>query len=172
MLRCSSLLNCGSCWPGSKMNGIAASCIWRACDHIASRAVGRDDAYRQFAQVAARALGRHFHLVRVAHRAGVEGGDLVVVAVGRDVALRGVQFGVAMDQRRVTAPALDARQVFAAVHAQSAQDHRLAAQQMQVVGDVAGAAAPFAAQRRHQEADVQDVHLVRQDLVGKAAGTW
>ena len=58
-------------------------------------AVGRDDADLQ---VAALALGRHGHQVRVAHRAGVEGGDLVVVAVGGDVALRRVQFTVAVDQ--------------------------------------------------------------------------
>ena len=42
---------------------------------------------------------------------------------------------------------------------------RLAAQQLQVVGDVAGAAAEFAAHVRHQEGHVQDVDLFRQDVV-------
>ena len=42
---------------------------------------------------------------------------------------------------------------------------RVAAQQLQVVGDVAGAAAELAAHARHQERHVQDVHLVRQDVV-------
>jgi hypothetical protein len=37
------------------------------------------------------------------------------------------------------------------------------------VGDVAGAAAELAAQGGHQERDVQDVHLIGQDLLREAA---
>ena len=37
------------------------------------------------------------------------------------------------------------------------------------VGDVARAAAELAAHRRHEEADVQHVDLVRQDVVAEAA---
>jgi hypothetical protein len=40
---------------------------------------------------------------------------------------------------------------------------------MKRVGDVAGTAAELASQRRHQERDVQDVHLVGQDLLRETA---
>ena len=42
---------------------------------------------------------------------------------------------------------------------------RIAAEQLEVVGDVARAAAELAAHARHQERHVEDVHLVRQDVV-------
>ncbi len=42
---------------------------------------------------------------------------------------------------------------------------RIGAEQLEVVGDVAGAAAELAAHARHQERHVQDVHLVGQDVV-------
>ena len=45
--------------------------------------VGRDDAEADIARV------RHVVDVRVLHRAGMEGGDLVVVEVGGDEGLRG-----------------------------------------------------------------------------------
>ena len=55
--------------------------------------------------------------------------------------------------------------VRAEVLAARSPSDRLAAQQLEVVGDVAGAAAELAAHARHQERHVQDVHLVRQDVV-------
>ena len=55
------------------------------------------------------------------------------------------------------------------VRAEIAADggHRngIAAEQLEVVGNVAGAAAELATHARHQEGHVQDVHLVRQDVV-------
>jgi hypothetical protein len=49
--------------------------------------------------------------------------------------------------------------------------HRVAIafEQLQVEGDVAGAAAEIAPQRRHQERHVQHVDLVGQDLVAETA---
>ncbi|MNC89462.1 hypothetical protein D3C83_54010 [compost metagenome] len=44
-------------------------------------------------------------------------------------------------------------------------DQRIAAEQLEIVSNVAGAAAELAAQVRHQEGDVQDVQLVGQDVV-------
>ena len=55
--------------------------------------------------------------------------------------------------------------VGAEVLAHGGHRDRVAAQQLEVVGDVAGAAAEFAAHARHQEGHVQDVDLVRQDVV-------
>ena len=46
---------------------------------------------------------------------------------------------------------------------------RLPAQQMQGIGDIAGAAAKFAPQLRHKERDIQFMDLIGQDLVGKFA---
>ena len=55
--------------------------------------------------------------------------------------------------------------VGAEVLADGGHRDRIAAEQLEVVGDVAGAAAELAAHARHQERHVQDVHLVRQDVV-------
>ncbi len=68
------------------------------------------------------------------------------------------------------APGAQALDVAEAVAADRGHHHRLAAEGGEVVGDVAGAAAEFAAQPGHQERDVQDVQLLRQDLVGEPAG--
>jgi hypothetical protein len=70
---------------------------------------------------------------------------------------------------RADAQLLQPLQVVRAVVAQRGHGQRRAAQRLQAVGDVAGAAAKIAPQRGHQERHVQDVQLVGQDLLGKAA---
>ena len=104
-------------------------------------------------------------LVGTHHRARVEGGDLVVVVVGGDERLRGEQLIDHAHARQVDAQAFEILAVRAEVRTHGAHRDRLAAQQVQVVGDVAGAAAELAAHARHQEGHVQDVHLVRQDVI-------
>src|SRR3546814_17969977 len=47
---------------------------------------------------------------------------------------------------------------------------RVAAEQLEVVGDVARAAAELAPHPRHQERDVEDVPLVREDVVLELVG--
>ena len=149
--------NIGRPWPGSKMNGMpaAANCA-RVLEHRVA-AVGRDD---RRADVGAR---RHRRLVRPLHRAGMERGDLVVVAVGDDDGLR----RVGCRRPRGRARCVDAPASAAAPGSRrrrlptAATTHRLAAERGEVVGDVAGAAAELAPQRRHQERHVQDVQLVR-----------
>ncbi|MNT88444.1 hypothetical protein D3C71_1879620 [compost metagenome] len=61
------------------------------------------------------------------------------------------------------------RQIAIAIIAQHGHGQRLAAQQLQGVGNIAGAAAKVAAQGGHQERYVQNVDLLGHDLVGKAA---
>ena len=112
---------------------------------------------------------RHRSLVRRLHRPGMEGGDLVVVGVGDDDRLRRIAVFHGRDVPRVDAPARQTLQVLGAVVADGGQHHRLAAERGQVVGDVAGAASELSTQRGHQEADVQDVDLLGQDLLRKAA---
>jgi hypothetical protein len=63
---------------------------------------------------------------------------------------------------------LQAVHVGRAVVADGGHDQRLAAEQLEVVGDVAGAAAELAPHVRHQEGDVEDVDLLRQDVVLEA----
>ena len=109
--------------------------------------------------------------VRLHHRARMEGGDLVVVAVGHDHRLR----GVACPSTARTNSVLDAQraQALAGSSAPSLPTAAIGSgsppSSLQAVGDVAGAAAELAPQRRHQERHVQDVQLVRQDLLGEAA---
>jgi hypothetical protein len=106
-------------------------------------------------------------LVRMHHRAGVEGGDLVVVEVGGDEGLRGEAAG----DRRTWSRRCRARRAArgrAGVVADGGHDQRLAAEQLEVVGDVAGAAAELAPHLGHQEGHVQDVHLLGQDVVLEA----
>ena len=59
-------------------------------------------------------------------------------------------------------------QIWLGVVADRRHDERIAAEQLQVVGDVAGAAAENALDVGNQETDVQDVDLVRQDAVLEA----
>ena len=58
-----------------------------------------------------------------------------------------------------------APQIGSGIVADGRQDEGVATEQFQGVGDIAGAAAVFAPQLRHEEGHVQDVDLVRQDVV-------
>ncbi|KAG1224106.1 hypothetical protein G6F68_020186 [Rhizopus microsporus] len=75
------------------------------------------------------------------HGARVESGDLVVVQVGRDEALRREGVGDDLDPAGVDAQARQAFHVFTGVFAHRRHRHGFAAQQVHGVGDVAGAAA-------------------------------
>ncbi|KAG1363145.1 hypothetical protein G6F61_013863 [Rhizopus arrhizus] len=68
----------------------------------------------------------------------MEGGDLVVVVVGGDERLRGEQLIDHAHARQVDAQAFEVFAVRAEVRTHGAHRDRLAAQQVQVVGDVAG----------------------------------
>jgi hypothetical protein len=107
--------------------------------------------------------------VRLHHRPRVKGGDLVVVAVGHDHGLRGVGVIDLAHEFGTDAQLLQPVQIFPTVIAHGGHGQWRAAQRLQAVGDVAGAAAKITAQRGHQERHVQDVQLVRQDLLGKTA---
>jgi hypothetical protein len=91
------------------------------------------------------------------------------VQVGDDEALRGVGVLGRDEAAGIDAPALVVVQVGTEVVADHADGHRLAAHQLVVVGDVAGAAAVLAAHARRQEGQVDLVNLVRKDVVGELA---
>ena len=125
-------------------------------------AVGRDDGE---ADVGARG---HRRLVRLLHRAGMERGDLVVVAVRDDDGLRRVVVGGDADVSVRRAPS-QPREVVVRRRCRARRAPRARRPAGQRVGDVAGAAAELAPQRRHEERHVQDVQLLGQDLVREAA---
>jgi hypothetical protein len=95
----------------------------------------------------------------------MEGGDLVVVVVGGDEGLRREQLVDHLDAIERDALFREPVAVRAEVLAHGRHRDRVAAEQLEVVGDVAGAAAELAAHARHQEGHVEDVHLVRKDVV-------
>lgn len=125
-------------------------------------AVRRDDAETDVARVGdAIAVG-------LQHGARMEGGDLVVVEIGGNEGLGGEGAGQCAHVAALEAERLQTLHVGAAVVADGGHDHRLATEQLEVVGDIAGAAAEFAAHLGHVEADVEDVQLIRQQVVLEA----
>ena len=107
-------------------------------------------------------------LVGQTHRTRVKGGDLVVVAIGHDHRLRGIGVGHGAHPTGVNAQALQALNVSAAVVAQSGHRVGLATELVQAIGDIARAPTKVTPQSRHQKRHIQNVQLVRQDLLGKA----
>ncbi len=105
-----------------------------------------------------------------AHRARMERGDLVVVQVGGDVGLGGVAVRHHLEELARDAVLVHPGFIGAEVMADGGHGQGIAAQQAEVVSDIAGGAAEFAAQLGHQEGHIQDVHLVRQDFVLELAG--
>ena len=117
----------------------------RGVFHHAVAPVGGDDAD-------AHALGvAHMVGVGEVHRARMKRGDLIVVEIGGDERLRGIAVVDEFDVRAVDAAAIHPVAVRPEVVAHRAHRQRLAAQQVEVVGDVARAAAEFAAQIGHQK---------------------
>ena len=102
---------------------------------------------------------------------GMERGDLVVVEVGDDERLRGERAAASCARRRCAMPSASSRSRYArAVVAERRHHDRLAAERLQVVRDVARAAAPFAAHLADLERHRQHVRLVGQDVAREAVG--
>src|SRR5690554_7807463 len=98
----------------------------------------------------------------------MEGGNLVIVDISGDVSLRGVAARYHTEIAPLNTATLQPLGVGRKVCTHRRQRQRLAAQQLQVIGDVAGAAPKFLTQLGHQEGDVQDVDLIRQNVITKA----
>ena len=113
--------------------------------------------------------GRHVVLVRMVHRTGVESGDLVVVQVGSDERLRGElprYPGKQPPECRVPKPL----QVRLDVLPDGRHDQRLFAKELQVVADIPRRATELAAHLGCQEAHVQDVQLIGEEMMAEAIG--
>jgi hypothetical protein len=122
-------------------------------------AIGRNNAEADVRNIA------HMIFVRARHRARMESSDLVVVQIRRDEALRCELFFEHANAIHANAALLQMLAVRREILPHRRHRQRIATEQLQVVRDVARATAEFAAHRRHQEGDIQDVHLVRNDVV-------
>ena len=95
----------------------------------------------------------------------MEGGDLVVVQIRGDESLRGIGVFNLPDVRAGQSQRIQSAEVGRCILTNRGHDQRIVAKELEVVGDVAGAAAELAAHFRHQEGDVEDVDLFRQDVI-------
>ena len=98
----------------------------------------------------------------------MESGDLVVVQIGDDESLsskRSFDLTNAVGGNTVFGEAIAIR---ITIVAQRGHDDRFAAKRAQIVGNVAGATAPFAAHFANLEAHRKDVRLLRKNVARKA----
>jgi hypothetical protein len=96
--------------------------------------------------------------------------DLVIVQVRGNEALRGELAGNALQELGADAELGEARDIRFDVLAHRRHDERVVAQQAQVVRDVPGGAAVFAPHFGSEEADIEDMQLVGQQVVPEAVG--
>ncbi len=110
--------------------------------------------------------------MRELHRAGMKCRDLVVVEIRRDEGLCGE--GPVDDPDVLDADAARREPVSIGREIVTGGGHRQCdiAEQVQVVGDVRRATAELAAHFRHQERDVQDVDLVRKNVLCESVGEY
>ena len=104
-------------------------------------------------------------LVRKVHCARMEGDDLVVVEVRGDECLRGELARDLPEVRGGDALRVQPGKIRLDVLADRRHHHGLPAEELQVVSDVGRASAVFAAHFRREEADVEDMQLVGEDVV-------
>jgi hypothetical protein len=135
--------------------------LLRVLEHAVA-AVGRNDP-----ELRVHCLGDEVFM-RVIHRAGVKCSDLVVVQIGRDESLRRVAPRHLADVALRNAQLLEPLRVRSVIVTDGRHDERLAAEHPETVSNVPSAAAELAPQVRHEKGNVQDVKLVREDVVLEA----
>ena len=113
-----------------------------------------------------------FHLVQVreTHCPRMEGGDLVVVQISGDEGLRGKTARHLTHVGAAQAQFVEALQIGCGIVAHRCHDGCVTTEQHQVVSNIAGTATILATHFRHQESHVQDMDLLRQDVVLEAVG--
>ena len=156
-----------SCWDGSARKRVAALAALVGVAQHRLGVVGPDDHVVGLADAVDDRL--ELDLARLAHRAGVEAGDLrhrgvVGAHEARGVARLGDVHGVAVD-----VVALEPGAVVGEVLADGADEHRAQAQVAQAEADVGGAAAAAHLQVLDQEGHRELVELVDDQAVGEPA---
>jgi hypothetical protein len=105
--------------------------------------------------------------MRVVHGARMERGDLVIGQIGRDERLGRVGASNLADMAAIDAQTAQALAVNLKIIPYRRHDHWLARQQFHRVRDIAGATTKLPTHFRNQERDIQDVNLVRQDVISE-----
>jgi len=108
---------------------------------------------------------RHLVDVSVIHRPRMEGRDLIVVGVGGDIRLRGVFVLELTDVIERQTVVEHPGAVGTEIHPDRRHHLAVAPEQLEIVGNVARAAAEIAAQSGHQEGHVQHVDAIRKDMI-------
>jgi hypothetical protein len=94
--------------------------------------------------------------------------DLVVVAVRHDHRLGRIGVRHLANEFSTDAQLVQTGHILGTVAAHGGHGQGCTAQLLQAIGDIAGTAAKLAAQSRHQKRHIEDVQLVRQNLLGKS----
>lgn len=145
--------------PGAALLGVAEHRL---------RVVGADEDQVESADPVGDRL--QFDLAGLAHGAGVEGADLVVVGVGRADEARGVQHLGDPDGRGVDAVAVEPGAVLLEVGADGADQDRRGTELAHAEADVGADTAPAYVEVVDEEGKRDRVQLVPDQLVGEATG--
>src|SRR5713101_7474191 len=117
-------------------------------------------------------LRRYFVQMRIIHRSGMEGRDLVVVQVGGDERLGGERIGHLSHAILLDAELLEPLEVQQGVVADGGHRQWIGAEKLQVVGYIAGATAELPPQLGNEEGHIQDVDLFGQDVLPETAAEY
>ena len=107
----------------------------------------------------------NFVEVREAHGAGVESGNLIVVQIRCNECLRGKASGDAAHVRARNPQVVQSKEIGISVIANGGHDQRFTTQQLKIVGNVSRTPSELTAHFRYQECDIQNVDLLRQNMV-------
>src|SRR6266852_7498639 len=110
--------------------------------------------------------------MRVIHRPGMKGSDLIVVEVGGNKCLRGESIGHLAHEIQLDAKPFETVEIQQGIIPHRTHDQGVRTQEPQVVSYVAGAAAELAPQLGNEERHVQYVDLFGQDVLPEAAAEY
>ncbi len=99
----------------------------------------------------------------------MKSGDLVVVEIGRDERLCRESAGYLAHEIELDAEPFEPLEIQQGIVSHRGHDQRVGTQELQVVGDVAGATAELAPQLGNEERHVQYVDLLGQDVLPETA---
>ena len=99
------------------------------------------------------------------HRARMEGGNLIVVEIGRNKALRGQGSRRDDDAAHVNAQLVKPLEVIRSIFAHRRNGHWQAAQQLEVVSDVSGTPTVLPTHAGNEKRDTQRVDTIRKDVI-------
>jgi len=102
----------------------------------------------------------------------MKGGDLIGVEVGRNKCLCGEGIGHLAHEIQLDAEPLEPLKIQQGIVSYRTHDQRIRTQELQVIGDVAGATSELAAQLGNEERNVQYVDLFGKDVLPETAAEY